>query len=417
MRILLAYPPVLRSVDLYSTPLPLGLLQVGGYLRSQGHQVKVLNLELGGSIRTVSIARLRQAYADRNALDYVDSPKSDYRLRFREVVESFSPDLVGLSCATEQIDAARRLADDARALRPKVRVEFGDIRRSSSAWVAEVSAAAFMTDPALDLLAGQNPQESFGSVLTSFGCPHECAFCGSPRQYERKVTFLPVDVVERRIRQAADLGASRFHLMDDSLTLNVARAVQMADLMARIGLPWRTQTRADMMVRQPQLASYFREHGCVQMTFGAESGSPRVLGLMKKKVDPSAFLRAAEILDRSNMPYTVNFMVGYPGETNDDAGQTIELIRRMAPKRVLAGAVVPYHGTELHDTRADVVREAGKYPFCRWSPFDPKFLIDKHGGRFAGPDAATLKEFYDLVESVNDHAPTPGTFSSVSRTA
>ncbi|MDD4888455.1 MAG: B12-binding domain-containing radical SAM protein [Phycisphaerae bacterium] len=415
MRILLVYPPVLRSVDLYSTPLPLGLLQVGGYLRSQGHQVRALNLELGGEIRTVSIARLRKAYADRNALDYVENPKSEYRQRFRESLNGFAPDIVGFSCATEQIDAARRMAEDVKMLMPKARVEFGDIRRASSAWVAQVSAAAFLCDPALDLLAGQNPQESFGAVLTSFGCPHTCAFCGSPRMYDRKVTFLPLDVVERRIRQAAALGANRFHLMDDTLTLNVRRAVEMADLMARIGLPWRTQTRADMLVRQPQLAKYFREHGCAQMTFGAESGSPRVLELMKKGVDPEVFLRAAEVLDAANMPYTVNFMIGYPGETDEDAGETMELIRRMAPKRVLAGAVVPYHGTELHDSRADVVREANKFPFCRWSPFDPAFLCDKRGNRFAGPSAAALKEFYGLVESANNHAPTPGTFSSISK--
>ena len=134
--------------------------------------------------------------------------------------------------------------------------------------------------------------------------------------------------------------------MDDSVTLSKDRAVRLADLMAEIGLPWRTQTRADDLCRRPELAEYFKQHGCTQLTFGAESGSPKILLAMKKHVTVEQIRQAVDILNAASVPYTANFMIGYPGETDADAALTVELIHQLAPRRVLAGSVVPYPGTE-----------------------------------------------------------------------
>lgn len=401
MRILLVYPPVLRTVGLYCTPLPLGLLQVGRFLRDQGHDVRALNLELGGDIRTASIQRMRRAYSQADALGQVNDPKSSFRVEFRRLAEEFRPEVVGFSCATEQITAARRLSEDARSLLPDVRIEYGDIGRRSSSWVRDVSRAAAQSDPALDLLVGQNPSESFGAVLTSLGCAGRCTFCASPGICKGHVTPLPIEAIERRVRQALSLGANQLDLLDESLTANAARAIQIADLLGRLGLPWRGRAQAGAIIRQPQLVDYFRRCGCLQLTFPAPSGSPRVLEMMKVVDSPEQFTAAGEILHRAGMPFAVESIVGYPGETDDDVGQTVELLERVGPRRVLAGGAVPYHGTELHDSRPDVAAEAGKWPFCRWSPFDPDFLCDRRGKRFAGPAAATTAAFFEAVESIN----------------
>lgn len=414
MRILLVYPPVFRTVDLYSSALPIGMLQVGQYLLDQGHEVQALNLEIGGAIQTRSILRMRRAYADTDLPAVLSDPEAAYRRQFRERLLAFRPDIVGISCATEQADAARRLEEDVRTYLPSARVEYGGMHHPSSAWAREVSLAARMADPALDLLAHQNPPASFGAILTSLGCPFECSFCGSPRQYGRKLVEYPIDQVRRRIERSMAMGADQIHLMDDSITLREARAREIADLMHDIGVPWRTQTRVDMVVRRPQLVAYFRERGCRQLTFGVESGSPRILQQMRKRITPDQVLACVAILNRAGLPYTANFMVGFPGETNDDVAETRSLIDAMAPQRVLAGSVVPYPGTAVHDENPAFVEAAKRWPASRWSPFDGGFLCDEAGNRIQGPDAATCRGFFDHIEGINDHAPTAGTFSTVS---
>lgn len=413
MKILLVYPPILRSADIYSTALPIGMLQVGAYLLDCGHEVRALNLELGGTLRTVSIDELRRAYADTDVLAHVNDPNAAYRREFRSVLAAFRPDIVGFSVATEQVDAARCLADDARRVEPHVQIEFGGLEQVRTEWVAQVSAAALEYDPAIDLLTDQNPPESFGSILTSHGCPHACTFCSSPQIYGRKITHYAPDRLRRRLEDAARLGAGRIHLVDDTITITKRRAVEVADLMGAFGLPWRTQSRADDLVRNASLIGYFKERGCTQLTMGIESGSPRILERMQKRITREDALRAADLLDGAGMAYTANFMIGYPGETDEDVAQTIALIEQMQPKRVLAGSVVPYPASEVHTANPEFVDAAGRWPLCRWSPFDPGFLRDEAGNRIMGPSRSAIDAFYDVVRRVNDHAPTPGTFSTI----
>lgn len=412
MRFLLVYPPILRAAGVYSTPLPIGLLQVAAHLRNAGHVVRVLNLELGGALHTTSIRALRNAYAANDPAVYVMDPQADYRCEFRAELGDFQPEVVGFSVATEQRDAAAALARDARRWRKDVRLEYGGVHARTSEWGRAVAAAALHCDPACDLVAGQNPPESFGSILTSHGCPHACTFCSSPRTYGRRLTEYPLERVRRRIEDARRLGAQRFHLMDDTITLRRARAMQIASLMADLGLPWRTQTRVDDLVRHADLATLFKQAGCTQLTFGVESGSPALLQVMRKRITVDQVLRAVDVLNAAELPYTANFMIGYPGETDDDVQMTMHLIRRMQPRRVLAGSVVPYPGSELHVAHPGFVLRAVQWPRCRWSPFDPGFLREPNGDRVQGPSAAAVAAFYELVEQINDHAPTGGTFTT-----
>lgn len=271
-----------------------------------------------------------------------------------------------------------------------------------------------MLDPALDLLSGQNPPSSFGAVLTSLGCPFDCTFCGSPKRYGRKLVNYPIEQVRSRVMAAKEAGAPYIHLMDDTVTIQKQRAIELADLMAEIGLPWRTQTRVDDLCRNPQLAAYFRDAGCSQLTFGVESGSPNILKATRKKITREQVLQAVTILNDAGVPYTANFMIGFPNETDDDVEQTLDLMDQMRPSRVLAGSVVPYPHTELHDAFPDFTDAARRWPLCQWSPFDPRFLRDDNGRRIQGPSVAALNRFFEYIDCINNHAPTPGTFSTVS---
>lgn len=414
MKVLLVYPPVFRTVNLANNPLPIGMLQVARCLLDQGHDVRALNLEVGGQVRTVSIRRMRQAYADTDIPTALSQPSSAWVLTFKQHLAEFQPELVAFSTATEQLDAADHLANIAKRMLPEVRIEYGGAHAPHSDWAEKISADARDCDPALELLVGQNPPASFGAILTSLGCPFNCSFCGSPQRYGRKLKAYDISQVHRRIEQAIAAGASQIHLMDDTITLQRERALEIASLMKHIGLPWRTQIRVDDLGRNRDLATIFKDAGCTQLTFGVESGSPRVLKAIRKRITPADVLKAVDIINVANLAYTANFMIGFPGETDDDVQQTLDLIEKMQPSRILAGSVVPYPNTALHQENPKFVQAAMQWPYSQWSPFNADFLTDEHGNRIQGPSRDAQQAFFDVVEKVNDHEATPGTFSTVS---
>ena len=142
---------------------------------------------------------------------------------------------------------------------------------------------------------------------------------------------------------------------------------------------------------------------------------PEILELIKKKLMPDDVLRAVEIINRDGMPYTANFMIGFPDEKDEDVYKTMQLITDMKPEWIAAASVVPYPETEMYDKNPNLVDKAKLWPYCNWSPFDPKFLCNEKGDRYFGPSAEAIKSFYSLIQKINDHEPTPGTFSTISR--
>jgi hypothetical protein len=107
---------------------------------------------------------------------------------------------------------------------------------------------------------------------------------------------------------------------------------------------------------------------------GAESGSDRVLEMVRKDVTVSQILRANRRLARAGITPHYSFMAGLPGEREEDIHATIRLMRRL--KHETPGALlspvkgyVPYPGTRIFD-RAVAMGFAPPTALEGWSRFD-----------------------------------------------
>jgi radical SAM superfamily enzyme YgiQ (UPF0313 family) len=87
---------------------------------------------------------------------------------------------------------------------------------------------------------------------------------------------------------------------------------------------------------------------------GLETGSPRILEMIKKQETLDDFYRANKKLARTGIKSTYNFMMGYPTETDEDLIATVNLAMRLLdenPNASVSGmyVFVPYPGSELYD--------------------------------------------------------------------
>ncbi|MEW5694048.1 MAG: radical SAM protein, partial [Candidatus Hydrogenedentota bacterium] len=89
--------------------------------------------------------------------------------------------------------------------------------------------------------------------------------------------------------------------------------------------------------------------GCRIICFGIETGSQRVLDIVKKGGTVGLNRNAIKMAKSVGLKVKLFVMVGLPGETEDDINRTIEFVRECDPDTVDCYITTPYPYTELWD--------------------------------------------------------------------
>jgi hypothetical protein len=71
-----------------------------------------------------------------------------------------------------------------------------------------------------------------------------------------------------------------------------------------------------------------RESGCIQLNYGLESGSERVLTDMGKRFSPGIAEEVIRNTHRNSIICAVNLVVGFPTERRSDFSETIAFVRK-----------------------------------------------------------------------------------------
>lgn len=193
-----------------------------------------------------------------------------------------------------------------------------------------------------------NP-ERLAYIFTTRGCPFKCIFCQKEltgRGFRVRSTQLIVDELEAIVK-TYDPGVVLF--VDEILTLRRKRIHEMCDEILRRGLKfeWIANTRADC-VDYP-LLKHMHRAGCRRIYYGWESGSQRMLDVLKKDLTPEVIVEAARMTRRAGIWAKVYLIVGSPGETAADIAETEKVLKLAGPDLVRVSVFNPLIGTESWD--------------------------------------------------------------------
>lgn len=193
-----------------------------------------------------------------------------------------------------------------------------------------------------------NP-EKLVYIFTTRGCPFKCIFCQKDytgRGFRVRSVESICDELEFIIK-TYDPGIILF--VDEILTLRRARIREMCDEILRRGLKfeWIANTRGDC-VDYP-LLKHMHRAGCRRIYYGWETGSQRMMDVLKKDCTAEQVVESARMTRRAGIWSKVYLIVGSPGETMEDIQETEKVLRVAGPDLIRISVFNPLIGTESWD--------------------------------------------------------------------
>jgi anaerobic magnesium-protoporphyrin IX monomethyl ester cyclase len=192
-------------------------------------------------------------------------------------------------------------------------------------------------------------------MLATRGCPYQCTFCSNPLMWTTRWSARRPDAVLDEMRTYVEkYGVENFDFYDLTAIVKKAWTVEFAEKIVGSGLKFTYQlpsgTRSEAI--DQEVARLLYKSGCRNMTYAPESGSPKTLKRIKKKIKVSSMLSSIRACRREGLNIKANIIVGFPDEKKRDLVITYGFILRMALAGIHDVTIQPfsaYPGTELFD--------------------------------------------------------------------
>jgi len=196
-------------------------------------------------------------------------------------------------------------------------------------------------------------------VETYRGCPFTCTYCNSPMHKDfSKANSLGSFLRRKKMNLLAEelrLYQQRyqpefFYFVDDSFLARPEKEIyDFCDMYQEFRLPFWFNTRPDHC--KLEILQALKEVGGYRISFGIECGNEdfrkRVL---TRNVSNRQLIDQFDVISESGIAFSVNLIIGFPGETRELVMDTVEFVRSIGGYDALTVSIfTPYHGTVLRD--------------------------------------------------------------------
>jgi tRNA-2-methylthio-N6-dimethylallyladenosine synthase len=206
-------------------------------------------------------------------------------------------------------------------------------------------------------LPAKRRREHQGWVQISVGCNSRCAFCIVPSTRGREVSR-PFDELVAEVRRLAADGVREVTLLGQNVNsygrdlrpdrrsfAELLRAIDPIDGIERVRYtsPHPKDMREDVIRAHAELATL-----CEHIHLPLQSGSSRILKAMRRTYDRSRYMDRVQLI-RDHVPdcaLTTDIIVGFPGETERDFEETMEVVDEVGYDGAFTFIYSPRRGTE-----------------------------------------------------------------------
>jgi tRNA-2-methylthio-N6-dimethylallyladenosine synthase len=217
----------------------------------------------------------------------------------------------------------------------------------------------------------QIPGQAFVRIMR--GCNNFCTYCIVPYVRGPEVSRPPQAIVQQ-IQKLADTGVRQVTLLGQTVNAyqyeDAGKTYDLADLLALVsevdGIEWiRFVTNYPIEQNFDRIMQAMADlpKVCKYLHMPAQSGSDSMLKAMNRRYTAQQYL---DLLERAraivpDIAMAGDFIVGFPGETDEDFQHTADLVRKARYKNCFVFKYSPRPGTtsekRLEDTISDTVKQ------------------------------------------------------------
>lgn len=239
-----------------------------------------------------------------------------------------------------------------------------------------------------------------GYVSIMQGCNNFCAYCIVPYVRGREISR-PLDEIIKEVEFLVSEGVRDITLLGQNVNSYRWKDISFPKLLkevAKIDGLWRLRfTTSHPKDLSDELIMCFGEIEklCPHIHLPFQSGSNRILKLMNRKYTRERYLELIEKLRkvRPDIAITADVIVGFPGETEDDFWDTIDLIKRVEFDNLFSFKYTDRPGT-LAEKMKDKVNEEEKSKRLKILQEIQKEITLKKNQTLQGREVEVLVEGY-----------------------
>jgi len=197
-------------------------------------------------------------------------------------------------------------------------------------------------------------------IMSSRGCSYRCSFCAARLISKGRIRIRSNESILEELKLLIDSGVNYVRFLDDLLFVSKKRIKYLFNIFNSLGLNY-TNFGFEANARVNILSTLEKKEwdnlkliGLKEIEIGIESGSQRVLDIMKKRTTPNQIVKTVTEAAKRGIKIKGFLMVGFISETNADLQKTIELVKEL---KKIAGSLIRfspvpakvYPGTKLRD--------------------------------------------------------------------
>ncbi len=164
------------------------------------------------------------------------------------------------------------------------------------------------------------------NLRTAVSCPFSCRFCRYP-EHAGKFQVMDTAALQTELDALAALPEVKsLYFIDDTFNFPVERFKEVLRMMIENRYPftWHSYLRCQFVDRET--VELMKESGCEGVYIGIESGSDLILKNMNKGATVKKYREGIDLLKEYGITTFGSFIIGFPGETEETAAETVRFI-------------------------------------------------------------------------------------------
>lgn len=228
-------------------------------------------------------------------------------------------------------------------------------------------------------------------ILCSRGCPYGCNFCANQ---EHGIRYRTGANIRKELEFLVEnYGIKGFCITDDNFIVDKNRIEDICNAIMPLKLKWSSLSRVNTV--DEELLYKLKSSGCIEIKYGVESGSPRILELMNKGITIEQIRNAISLTHDVGIRVKAFILHGFPGENLETTNETIQLLEELKKKidRISLFRFVPLPGAPVCD-------DAEKYNLILPKNYDEIFIYNNERKWWGDKsEQEELEQAYQLLEN------------------